>query len=253
MAIATGSNHVLTLDVRGKVQTWGAPEQNQLGRRVVVRDQKASALRPGGLSFKRGINITKIACGSYHSFALDDQGRVWAFGLNNFGQLGLATQVGDDNACQLEPTLVESLAAHKITEVVGGEHHTLVITDEGKVLVFGRIDGHQLGLPAEHFNEDNSLYDEQGRVRILAVPTALADLPRIVSADAGTDTSYVVTDQGRVYSWGFNTNYQCGIGATPGDVSTPQLIDNSAVQDRKIVFAGAGGQFGVLASVQKAA
>lgn len=218
---------------------------------MVVRDQKASALRAGGLSFKRGTNITKIACGSYHSFALDDKGRVWAFGLNNFGQLGLQTEVGDDNACQLEPTLVESLAEHKVTDVVGGEHHTLALTEEGKVLVFGRIDGHQLGLPSEEFNEDNSLYDEQGKVRILAVPTALAGLPKVVSADAGTDTSYVITGEGRVYSWGFNTNYQCGIGETSGDVATPQLIDNSAVKDKKIVFAGAGGQFGILASVQE--
>lgn len=240
----------MTLDVKGKIQTWGAPEQNQLGRRVVVRDQKASALRAGGLSFKRGTNITKIACGSYHSFALDDKGRVWAFGLNNFGQLGLEAEVGDDNACQLQPTIVEALAEHKVTDMIGGEHHSLVITDEGKVVVFGRIDGHQLGLPTEYFNRENSLYDEHDRVRILATPTAL-DLPKIVSADAGTDTSYAITEDGRVYSWGFNTNYQCGIGETIGDVLLPQLIDNSVVKDTKIVFAGAGGQFGVLASVQE--
>lgn len=241
----------MTLDVKGKIHTWGAPEQNQLGRRVVVRDQKASALRAGGLSFKRGTNITKIACGSYHSFALDDKGRVHAFGLNNFGQLGLETEVGDDNACQLEPTIVDSLDEYKITDVVGGEHHTLVITDDGKVVVFGRIDGRQLGLPTEKFNKDNSLYDEHGRARILAVPTALEGLPKIVAADAGTDTSYVITEEGRVYSWGFNTNYQCGIGETDEDILLPQLIENSAVKDKKIVYAGAGGQFGVLASVQE--
>ncbi|KAJ4393417.1 hypothetical protein N0V93_002627 [Gnomoniopsis smithogilvyi] len=251
VSIATGSNHVMTLDVKGKIQTWGAPEQNQLGRRVVVRDQKASALRAGGLSFKRGTKITKISCGSYHSFALDDQGRVWAFGLNNFGQLGLETAVGDDNACQLEPTIVDSLAEYRITDVLGGEHHTLVITEEGKVLVFGRIDGHQLGLPTEQFNKDNSHYDEHDRARILAVPSALEGLPKIVSADAGTDTSYVITEDGRVYSWGFNTNYQCGIGETDGDVLLPQLIDNTAVKDKKVVFAGAGGQFGILASIQE--
>lgn len=217
----------------------------------MVRDQKASALRAGGLSFKRGTKIVKIACGSYHSFALDDKGRVWSFGLNNFGQLGLETEVGDDNACQLEPTLIEKLTEYKITDVIGGEHHSLVITDQGKVVVFGRMDGGQLGLPIEHFNRDNSLYDEHDRVRILAKPFALEGLSKIVAADAGTDTSYVITEEGRVYSWGFNTNYQCGIGETVGDVLTPQLIDNSVVKEKKILFAGAGGQFGVLASAQE--
>lgn len=217
----------------------------------MVRDQKASALRAGGLSFKRGTKIVKIACGSYHSFALDDKGRVWSFGLNNFGQLGLETEVGDDNACQLEPTLIEKLTEYKITDVIGGEHHSMVITDQGKVVVFGRMDGGQLGLPIEHFNRDNSLYDEHDRVRILAVPFALEGLSKIVAADAGTDTSYVITEEGRVYSWGFNTNYQCGIGETVGDVLTPQLIVNSVVKEKKILFAGAGGQFGVLASAQE--
>lgn len=237
--------------MKGKIQTWGAPEQNQLGRRVVVRDQKASALRAGGLSFKRGTKITKIACGSYHSLALDDKSRVWSFGLNNFGQLGLETEVGDDNACQLEPTLIDSLAEHKITDMIGGEHHTMVITDQGKLVVFGRMDCGQLGLPTEHFNRDNSLYDEHDRVRILAEPFALEGLPKIVSANAGTDTSYVITEEGRAHSFGFNTNYQCGIGNTLGDVLTPQPIDNSVVKDKKIVFVGAGGQFAMLASAQE--
>jgi hypothetical protein len=32
--------------------------------------------------------ITKIRCGLLHGVCLDDQGRLWSFGANNFGQLG---------------------------------------------------------------------------------------------------------------------------------------------------------------------
>jgi alpha-tubulin suppressor-like RCC1 family protein len=34
-SLATGTNHVLALDNKGKVYTWGAGEQGQLGRHIV--------------------------------------------------------------------------------------------------------------------------------------------------------------------------------------------------------------------------
>jgi len=56
-----------------------------------------------------------------------------------------------------------------------------------------------------------------------------------------------VTRDGQVYSWGFSGNYQTGLG-TIEDVKKPTLIDNSAVRDKKLIYAGAGGQFSILAS-----
>ncbi|KAF3761706.1 RCC1/BLIP-II, partial [Cryphonectria parasitica EP155] len=251
VAIATGSNHVMTLDNKGKIQTWGAAEQNQLGRRVVERDMKASALRPAGLNFKRGVKITKIACGSYHSFAIDGEGRVWAWGLNNFSQLGVEADAGEDDATLLQPTLVEALAGHVVTGIVGGEHHSVAVTEDGKALAFGRIDGSQVGVPRDAFSQENCVYDGCGQPRILVVPAVL-DIPgAVVCADAGTDTSLVVTREGKAYSWGFNSNYQCGVGETAGDVLVPTLINNSAVRDSSVVWAGAGGQFSMLASVHE--
>jgi len=69
----------------------------------------------------------------------------------------------------------------------------------------------------------------------------------IVSVTAGTDNSFAVAGDGKVYSWGFSSNYQTGIGQTE-DVETPTLVDNSVVRDKKLIYAGAGGQFSVVAS-----
>ncbi|KAG6361817.1 hypothetical protein INS49_010046 [Diaporthe citri] len=249
--IAVGNNHVMTLDNKGKVETWGAPEMNQLGRRVVQRDMKASALRPGGLSFKRGIKIVKIACGSYHSFAIDDLGRLYAWGLNNYGELGLDENVGEDAAAVLEPTLIESLTDYGIAEVAGGEHHSIACTEDGKLLVWGRIDGKQTGLTADKFNNDNAIYDDHEKPRILTVPTVHEGFPSVVSVACGTDNSFAITQDGKAYSWGFSANYQTGQGEQDDDVEVPTLIDNSAVHDRKILSAGAGGQFSVLTSIHQ--
>ncbi len=126
--LAVGSNHIMALDDKGKIFTWGCPEQNQLGRRCVQRDVKDSALRPGGIGFKRGVKIRKIACGSYHSFALDTKGRVYAWGLNNFAELGVDDGAGDSDAAVLDATMIPLLSSMNILHIRGGEHHSLAFS-----------------------------------------------------------------------------------------------------------------------------
>ena len=213
---------------------------------------KASALRPGGISFKRGVKITKIAAGSYHSFAIDDEGSLYSWGLNNFGELGIENGAGQDSAVVLEPTRVDSLREHKIAQVSGGEHHSIACTEDGKLVAWGRIDGSQTGLTKDKFTKENTIFDDHGRPRILKVPTVHQGLPHIASVACGTDNSFAVTEDGKAYSWGFSANYQTGQGETDDDIEVPTLVDNTAVRGQKLVFAGAGGQFSVLASVHKA-
>ena len=256
----------MALDNKGKIHTWGTPEQNQLGRRCVQRDIKDSALRPGGIAFKRGTVIEKIACGSYHSFAIDKDGKVYAWGLNNFGELGIDHGAGESDAVVLEPTHIESLSNHKIIEIAGGEHHSLACTEDGKLITWGRIDGNQTGLARDKFTEENTIFDEHQKPRILKLPTVVdgkitslqislhakannhLGLPSIVSVAAGTDNSFAITADGKAYSWGFSANYQTGQG-TGDDIETPTHIDNTAVRGKKLVYAGAGGQYSILASI----
>ncbi|KAK4997486.1 hypothetical protein LTR28_013966, partial [Elasticomyces elasticus] len=53
---------------------------------------------------------------------------------------------------------------------------------------------------------------------------------------------------GQAWSWGFSANYQTGLG-TDEDVPIATLIDNTAVRGKKLNWAGAGGQFGILTAV----
>lgn len=63
----------------------------------------------------------------------------------------------------------------------------------------------------------------------------------------GVDTSFAIDKAGHVHSWGFSANYQTGQGTTD-DIEVPTMIDNSAIRSREITWAGAGGQFSVLAA-----
>jgi regulator of chromosome condensation len=171
-ALAAGSNHVLALDDRGGVAAWGSGQQNQLGRRVIERN-RMSSLVPQGLGFPRKNKITKIACGSYHSFALDTLGNVWGWGLNNFGETGIVKGAGEEGAAVLKPTIIESLEDFDITDIAGGEHHSIACDRDGKLIAWGRVDGHQVGVPLSKLDLDNAIFDDRGTPRILVVPTVL--------------------------------------------------------------------------------
>jgi regulator of chromosome condensation len=170
-ALSAGSNHILALDHKGNVVAWGCGQQNQLGRRIIERN-KLSSLIPQGIGLPRG-KITKIACGSYHSFAIDKDGKAWGWGLNNFGEIGIDSNAGEDDAVILRPAKVTALGDHVITDIDGGEHHSLACSSKGDLLTWGRVDGHQVGLETSKLNADNAIFDDRGTARILFVPTVV--------------------------------------------------------------------------------
>ncbi|KAI0836274.1 RCC1/BLIP-II [Hypoxylon sp. FL0890] len=246
--LACGSNHVLALDLDGKVFTWGSGGQYQLGRKPLTRHGGPS----GGLNpqpcgrFTKKHRAVRIGAGSYHSFYIDGENQVWAWGLNNYAQTGLSENTGEADAMVLQPQAVESLEGKLVQQIVGGEHHSVACTTDGQLLTWGRVDGHQVGHPASLYNKENAVFDDNDKPRILLQPTAIEGIKATFVA-AGTDTSFALDDAGKVYSWGFSANYQTGQGTTD-DIEVPTLIDNSAIRDRRIIWAGAGGQFSVIAA-----
>ncbi|KAL1303381.1 hypothetical protein AAFC00_006775 [Neodothiora populina] len=245
-SIACGANHTLALDSNGAVFAWGSGQQNQLGRRVVERTKTQGLVpREFGLPKKA---IKYIACGDYHSFAIDNKNRVWTWGLNNYGETGIADNAGEDDAVVLRPEVVTSLSEKTITCIQGGGHHSIAVTDNGDCLVWGRIDGHQMGIKISDLPDDATIKDQRGSPRILAVPTKVTAIDgKVAFATAASDHSIAITDDGRAYSWGFSTNYQTGLGTTD-DVEVATHIDNTATRGKKLNYATAGSQFSILTS-----
>ena len=241
-----GSNHVLALDHKGNVFAWGAGQQNQLGRRVIERT-RMNGLVPREFGLPRN-KITYIECGSYHSFAIDKTGKVWSWGLNNFGETGIEDGAGEADAIILKPSVIKSLNGKTITCMKGGAHHSAAVTADGQILVWGRLDGKQTGIKISDLPEDDMIFDDRENPRILAKPTPIPGISNATFVTAGSDHCIALTEDGKAYSWGFSANYQTGLG-TDKDAEVATHIDNTAVRGKKLIWAGAGGQYSVLASV----
>lgn len=172
--IAAGANHIMALTHNGCTYGWGASEQSQLGRRTVERTKTAALVpREFGLPNKTKNKINYVTCGSYHSFAIDSHQNVWSWGLNNFAETGIVEGAGEDGAYVNKPTIVESLQEYDIKEIKGGGHHSVACTTDGKLLVWGRMDGHQIGIDTEAIPDDAVIKDERNEARILKAPTVI--------------------------------------------------------------------------------
>ncbi|KAI9933383.1 hypothetical protein ASPWEDRAFT_43187 [Aspergillus wentii DTO 134E9] len=239
--LACGDNHVLALNDKGAVFSWGSGQQNQLGRRIIERN-KLNGLQPREFGLPK--NIVHISCGAFHSFAVHASGKVYAWGLNSFGETGIRESAGDDEAAIVHPTVVGPLSEKKITQLCGGAHHSLGITDDGQCLVWGRIDGYQTGLKIDTLPDNVVIKDERGRPRILIEPTPVPGINAKFVA-AGSDHSIVIDAEGRPWSWGFSATYQTGQG-TQDDIEVATIIENTAVRGKQLNWSGAGGQFSVL-------
>ncbi|KAJ2897570.1 hypothetical protein MKZ38_004555 [Zalerion maritima] len=246
--LAAGDNHILALDSKGKVWAWGDGEQQQLGRRVQERVRE-TALIPTAVGVR---HVVDVACGRNHSFAIDKNGQVWAWGANNFGQCGILDRAGEENAFVFSPTKVEIFPeGKKINAVAGGNHHSVACTEDGLLLSWGRIDGSMVGFSSAQIkamNNNNLILDDRGNPRILKLAVPHDEPTNTRAVFAGTDNSFALTEDGKSYAFGFSTAYQTGLG-TDEDVATPTLVANTAVKNHKIMWAGCGGQFSILAGV----
>lgn len=89
-------------------------------------------------------NIVAISAGDYHVLALDNQGSVWAWGKNYYGQLGIGST--DDSST---PVLVKKDLTTYLTDIVyidAGFEHSLAIDKDGQIWVWGRNKYAELGL-----------------------------------------------------------------------------------------------------------
>ena len=82
--------------------------------------------------------IKKIACGSWHTMALDNSGKVWTWGRNENGMLG--------NNSEINSTLPVQLELENIKDIGGGCFQSIAIAHNNDIFVWGENWNGQLGI-----------------------------------------------------------------------------------------------------------
>ncbi|XP_046960872.1 X-linked retinitis pigmentosa GTPase regulator-like [Vanessa cardui] len=138
--------------------------------------------------------IVAISCGDEHSAVICQNGRVFVFGANAWGQLGLGHK---DEVTR--PSCVKWLKPHRAIFVACGRAHTIFVTDSNTIYSVGCNDEGQLGTgDMEHHSVPQSVNLD-------------IDQP-IKQVSAGSNHTALLTDDGRVFVCGSNSEGQLGLG-----------------------------------------
>jgi alpha-tubulin suppressor-like RCC1 family protein len=192
-AIAAGQYHCLALTSTGAVYAWGFNGFGQLGNGTTTN----SSL-PQLVPLPAGVKVTAVGAGDNHSLVVTSTGAVYAFGKNNFGQLGNGTTT--NSTVPLLVQLPTGVAATAVvaggvspTAKVPGADYSLALTSTGAVYAWGGGGNGQLGT---------------GGTTNSGVPV-LTQLPTGVVATAigaGPNFGHALTSTGDIYFWGAQAN-----------------------------------------------
>nr|KAF6436325.1 retinitis pigmentosa GTPase regulator [Rousettus aegyptiacus] len=160
---------------------------------------------PSKFWFKNDIP-TYLACGDEHTAIITGNNKLYMFGSNNWGQLGLGSR-----STVSKPTCVKALKPEKVKFAACGRNHTLVLTEGGKVYAAGGNNEGQLGLGD---TEDRNTFHP------ICFFTSQHQLKQL---SAGSNTSAALTVDGDLFMWGDNSEGQIGLKNVP-NVCVPHQV-----------------------------
>jgi len=215
-AIAGGDEHSLALANDGSVWAWGVNANGELGTGRATTTGCTCSDVPVRSAVPSG--IVAIAGGGRHSLALRNDGTVWAWGENSFGQLGDGTVTERD-----APVEVPGLA--NVIAISAGFDHSLALTSDGAVYAWGRNTFGQLG---------------DGTTQQSDVPIAVRNLSDAIAVRGGGQFSLALRNDGTVWTWGQNNQGQLG-----DDSLTNSSVPVEVTGLENVVSVGAGHQHGL--------
>ncbi|MBI5875088.1 MAG: hypothetical protein HZB81_04475 [Deltaproteobacteria bacterium] len=213
-AVAGGYLHSLALKNDGTVWAWGHNGSGQLGDGTFSGD-KPTPVQVLGLT-----NVTAIAGRSAHSLALKNDGTIWAWGDNYYGQLGDGTT--ETVWPYGKSTPVQVLGLTGITAVAVGDGHSLALKNDGTVWAWG-------------YNWYGRLGD--GTNNSSNIPVHVLGLTGITAVAVGGGHSLAIKNDGTVWAWGYNCWGQLGDGTTNSSNIPVQVLGLTGITT---VSAGIG-------------
>lgn len=237
--IASGANHMLLLSVDGVVYSFGVGDHGQLGRlkpeecaKKLNAETSELFLTPQPVDMKdvdpqRPFVCDAIFAGEYTSFATNTdkkKNRLAGWGLNNYYQLGYKGLKGQLD--QYYPRRCTFTCSTSIINVAGGQHHTIFLTKTGRVYAAGRHEYGMLGI-------GKSMKDKKEICPAKQVEGFDSPIKTIC---AGSRTSFAVSSEGKLYSWGMN-NLNLGVDGDD-DLTEPTLVQK--LSDKKVSAVSTG-------------
>lgn len=214
--IAIGARHFLALTEEGKVYSFGANDQGQLGLGHTRAMDKPTLVE----KFEQlDVRVVQLAAGELHSMALTASGHVYTWGSGLQSETGLSAT---STAPNLTPRYLD--LAEPVKAIASGAHFSAVLTRNGKVYFWG-----------------SGLSKRRQRLPLhVEFPEAQCT---ITSLAGGVGHIAVCDVKGRLWTWGHGPYGQLGQGLENSRLEAPKRV--ASVEGSRIVDVFCGNHYTV--------
>ena len=257
--LSAGLSHTAFVDQEGVLWTWGSNQSGQLGAETqeTGTDLEGTVIPLSSRPLQVMEDVASVSAGADFTVALKTDGTLWAWGGNDYGQLGNgSTTPSDLPICVLD----------QVTAVSAGDYHVAALRADGSLWTWGDNLYGQLGdgtlesrsAPAKVLDQaaavsagagstaallgDQTLWTwgdnidgqlgnggqgnttDQTGAQLQTLPLSLSTTGPVTAVSAGTSHTAVILADGSLWTWGRNNTQQLGLDQTSPTVSLPAQV-----------------------------
>jgi alpha-tubulin suppressor-like RCC1 family protein len=203
---AQGGVHSVAFFNNSTVRTWGYNGFGQLGNGTTTFSNIPVPVK--NANFNNFSGVTAVAAGGFHTLALRNNNTLWAWGKNDFGQLGVGTALTSPLGYSMVPVQVSTATVgpvfSNISSIAANGHHSLVRAN-GLVFAWGLNSSGQLGI-------DPATTGAMAAPQVVPIFNPQGDTVKVSAIAAGGGFNLALDKDGNVWAWGANSNGQLGNG-----------------------------------------
>ena len=191
--VACGYSHTAALQTPGTLWAWGTNSYGQLG------NNSAGPIVYSPIQIGTASNWSRISCGYQYTIALQNNGTLWTWGLNSFGQLGYDTTSYRSSATQIGTVGVWTGFPQGSQNNFWGA----AINSNNNLYVWGNNSNRILN--SNYYIYDSNDILASGAIIANPVPLDPTLSTPIRSASIGDQFGVYVQSNGTLWSWGNNS------------------------------------------------
>src|SRR3989339_893222 len=226
VAVSAGEAHTIALKSDGTLWGWGNNNNGQLGLGYTTPSYPYAITSPTKIG--TDTNWVTVSAGYAYTMALKSDGTLWAWGKNDYGELGLGYKYTFFPYGITSPTKI------------GTDTNWVAVSAGNWITVALKSDGTRWAWGGNYYGESGD-----GTKYSISVPKQIGS--SIFSADfhkitTGSFHTMALKSDGTLWGWGNNGYGQVGIGYTTSSTSPPYGITSPTQigTDKKRVAVSAG-------------
>lgn len=200
--LSAGLAHTVYVDEDGVLWAWGSNQAGQLGAETqeTGTGSQGETIPLSTVPLRVMEDVVSASAGADFTLALKADGTLWAWGGNDYGQLGNGTT---------EPALQPVQILDQVAAVSAGDYYAAALRTDGTLWTWG-----------------DNLYGQLGDGTLHSRTTPTLVLTQVTAVSAGVGATAALRSDGTLWTWGDNLFGQLGDGTLDSRPLPRQILDN---------------------------